>query len=217
MIYRAWFFQTFFKITGFPIDKICIKPQYCFEDKNVQDRKIHGKAIIVSNHLNFFDYAALIFAFPSRVLHCVIAEITFGKNFLMTAFLSLMGSIKVDRFGHDFNFLGKCSKILDHNGVVVMYPESRIPDKKKGDVPPLEFKPSVVYMALQANAPIIPYYSNGQVFSKEKYKAIIGKPIDVRAYYDSTFDEKTNLKNIANILRNKIIELRDELENQSKK
>jgi len=216
MIYRAWFFQTFFKITGYPVDKLFIKPQYYYENEKVQNRKIHGKAIIVSNHLNFFDYAALIFAFPSRVLHCVIAEVAFGKNVFMTAFLSLLGSIRVDRFGHDFSFVGKACRILDHNGVVVMYPESRIPSAKKGDVPPLEFKPSAVYMALQANAPIIPYYSNGEVFSKKKYRAIIGKPIDVRALYDNSFDEKTNLKNISEILREKIIELRDNLEKQCK-
>jgi len=217
MIYRAWLFQAFFKITGFPVNKLCMKPQYYYEDEKVQNRKIHGKAIIVSNHLNFFDFAALIFAFPLRVLHCVIAEITFNKNFVMTGFLSLLGSIRVDRFSHDFNFIGKACKVLDHNGVVVMYPESRIPDKKKGDVPPLEFKPSVVYMALQSNAPIIPYYSNGEVFSKKNYKAIIGKPIDVRAMYDNSFDEKTNMKNISERLREKIMELRDELERQSNK
>lgn len=76
----------------------------------------------------------------------------------------------------------------------------------------LEFKPSVVYLALESNAPIIPVYNNAKYFSGKKSELIIGEPIYMRELYDDNISEKQNISNLTKTLREKILELKDELE-----
>ena len=181
-----------------------------YEDRSVQGRRIKGKAIVVSNHNSVMDFAVLLFVFWNRTLRCAAAEILYKKNIFMTALLKLFGCIRVERDSCDFEFLDKLGSVLDRGGIVEIYPESRIPNE--GETRPLEFKPSYIYLALDSGAPIIPVYNNGQMFSKERERVIIGKPIDVAAMYDNSLSEKENVDRINTYVRSKIIELGKELE-----
>ena len=207
-------FNFIVKVTGYPIYLLIFKPRLHYEDRSVQGRRIHGKAIVMSNHMDVWDVAVMLFTFLNRNLRCIVAELMFEKNFFMTFFLKSLGAIRVDRNSHDFAFIQKSCDILDHGGVVEIYPEARIP--KKNEEKPLEFKPSVAYMALMSGAPIIPVYTDGRYFCKERNNIIIGKPIDVSVLYDTRLSEQENIKNITEILRNKVLELRDELDNRTK-
>ena len=153
----------FVKITAFLPQLLVFRTKVHYEDKRVQNRRIKGKAIVVSNHNYLMDFAVLMFVFWRRSLRCAVAEIMYQKNFFMTLLLKALGCVRIDREEHDFSFIDKFKKILDKGGVVEMYPESRLPDP--GDERPLEFKPSYVYLALESGAPIIPIYNNaGKVF-----------------------------------------------------
>ena len=127
----------------------------------------------------------------------------------MTFFLKMLGSIRVDREKRDFSFMDESKKILDEGGVVVVYPEGKIP--KEGDEKPLPFKTSVTQIAFNSGAPIIPIYCDGKYVFNGPASAIIGKPIDVKDYYDDSLSERENRVNITKKLREKIIELKDEL------
>ncbi|MBE6737702.1 MAG: 1-acyl-sn-glycerol-3-phosphate acyltransferase [Ruminococcaceae bacterium] len=212
MIYTI--FNWFVKITGYIPQKLIFRMKVHYEDKAVQGRHIRSKAIVVSNHNHLFDFAVLLFAFPTRTLRCAVAEITYDKNIFMKLFLKLVGCIRVERESYDFSFLEKMKKILKCGGVVEIYPEARLP--RKGEPTPLEFKPSFVYLALESGAPIIPVYSNAQIFGKNRERIVIGKPIDAAALYDSTLCEKENIKNITLYVRSKIIELGKKLEEECK-
>lgn len=203
----------FVKITGWLPQLLIFRTKVYYEDKKTQGKRIKGKAIVMSNHHAVTDFAVMIFVFWRRTLRCLIAEVMYAKNFLLTLFLKSLGGIKVDRNTHDFSFLTKAEKVLDKGGVVEIYPESRIvrPDEEK----PLAFKPSVVYLALRSGAPIIPVYTNGKYFTKERTRVIIGKPVDVREWYDEELSEKENLDAICKRLREKVIKLRDELQRQT--
>ena len=96
-----------------------------------------------------------------------------------------------------------------------IYPESRIP--KKDEETPLPFKPSAVYLALETGAPIVPVFMNGKYFTKERLRAIVGEPIDVRELYDSAQTESENVERITEVLRGIIIELGEKLEEKTKK
>lgn len=203
----------FVKITGWLPQLLIFRTKVYYEDKKTQGKRIKGKAIVMSNHHAVTDFAVMIFVFWRRTLRCLIAEVMYAKNSLLTLFLKSLGEIKVDRNTHDFSFLTKAEKVLDKGGVVEIYPESRIarPDEEK----PLAFKPSVVYLALRSGAPIIPVYTNGKYFTKERTRVIIGKPVDVREWYDEELSEKENLDAICKRLREKVIKLRDELQRQT--
>ena len=204
------FFSWFVKITAWIPQLIVFRTKIFYEDKKKQNRLIKGKAIIASNHLSVYDMAVMMFVFPFRTLRCLVAEIMFQKNFLFTFFLKSLGSIKVERSTFDFSFVDKCCKVLDKGGVIEIYPESRLP--KSDEERPLPFKPSAVYIALISDTPIIPVYTNGKYFTKERTRIVIGAPINVRELYINELSEQENIANITEQLRNKIIDLKNEFD-----
>ncbi len=157
----------------------------------------------------------MLYLFPTRTLRCIVAELMFEKNFIMTAMLKGFGAIRVDRNSHDFAFLGQAMEVLARGGAVEIYPESRIP--KQGEEIPLPFKPSAVYLALQSEAPIIPVYTNGKYFAKSRLRAIVGEPIDVRELYCPEQSESENVERITELLRERIIDLGKQLEEKTEK
>ena len=207
-------FNWIVKTTGFIPSLFAMPFKTHYSGAKAQSRRIKGKAIVVSNHRAVWDFALMIFLFWSRSLRCVVGEIMYQKNPFMTFFLRAIGGIKVERQTHDFTFIGKCKKILDKGGVVEIYPEAMI--NKNAEDGLLEFKPSVVYLALESGAPIIPVYNNVKYFSGKRGDVIIGEPIYLRELYDDTLSDKDNITNMTTILRNKILELQDELEQNRK-
>lgn len=182
-----------------------------YEDKKVQGRKIKGAAIIISNHTSVYDFAVMLFTFPFRTLRYLMAEVLFKKKRL-SHFLRAMGGIMVDRDAYDFAFLEKCNDILKKKGVVGIFPESRLP--KVGEERPLPFAPSAAYLALMSGVPVIPVFTNGSYFNKKRAHVIIGKPIDVQSVADGTLTEKENIEKVNGYLRQRIVELQNELERQ---
>ncbi len=210
-----FFCNWFVKLTGWIPQLLVFRTKVHYEDRSVQDKRIKGKAIIVSNHNYLMDFAVLMFVFWRRTLRCAVAEIMYQKNFLMTFLLHALGCVRVERGAYDFSFLTRLKKILDKGGVVEIYPESRLPND--GEARPLEFKPSYVYLALESGAPIIPIYNNAKPFSRERERVIIGKPIYVEELYDAALSEKENIDHINMYVRSKVIELGKELERQEAK
>lgn len=208
------FFQAFTKITGWPVQALCFRTKYHYEDKRVQGRRIKGAAIIITNHTSVYDFAVMLFTFPFRTLRYLMAEVLFKKKGLAT-FLRMLGGIMVDRDAYDFAFLDKCREILEKKGVVGIFPESRLP--LKGEERPLPFAPSAAYLALTSGAPVIPVYTNGSYFNKKRARVIIGKPIDALSLTDDSLSEKENIERVNARLRQAIIDLGNELERQCKK
>ena len=208
-------FNWIVKITGFIPYMLVFRPKIYFEDKAEQGRRIYKKAIVMPNHIDVWDVAVMMFTFPSRTLRVIVAELMFKKNPFMTFFLKSIGAIKVDRNNHDFAFIQKSCDILEEDGIIEIYPESRLPNP--GEERPLEFKPSVTYIALMSGAPIIPVYTDGNYFGKGNINIMIGKPIDVSTLYNTKLTEQENIKNITEILRNKVIELGHELDSRKDK
>lgn len=208
-------FNYFTKITSWFLWAMVARSKFHYEDRTRQGRKIKGKAIVISNHTSVWDFGALMFLFPFRILRCVVAEIMYKKNPFMTFFLKGLGSVRVDRNNPDFAFIGKCKSILEKGGIVEIFPESRI--NATPDEGLLPFKPSVTYLALETGAPIIPVYTDGRYFTKERNHIVVGAPIDVRQLYDESRSEKENIAVITQYLRGKIHELRNQIPSEAEK
>ena len=199
-------FQWFVKITGFIPQLLIFRTKTTYEDRSVQGRRIRGKAIVVSNHNVLLDFAVLMYTFPFRTLRCAAAELLYDMNPFMKALVMLLGCVRVEREQCDFSFLERLKTVLDQDGVVEIFPESRLP-ARPGDTRPLPFKTSYVYLALESGAPIIPIYNNGCTLRKERLQVVVGKPIDAQALYDYALSEKENVEKINLYVRRKIIEL----------
>ncbi len=205
-------FTVFVKVTGILPYMVMMRPKIYYEDKSKQSRKIRGKAIVMPDHHEIWDVATMMHAFPCRDLRCIISELICTNKFI-SFFVKNMGFIVTDRSAKDFSFITKAQRILDKNGVIELYPEGRLPNP--GEETPLEFKPSIAYLALESGAPIIPVASNGSFLKKERMRTIIGTPVNVRELYDDSISERDNIDNITNILRNRIIDLKNELERKT--
>ena len=204
------FFHWFVKITGYIPQRLIFRTKVYYEDKARQSRRIRGKAIVICNHQSVFDYAALMFLFPGRTLRALAAEVLYEKGGLMRLLLNCFGMIRVDRDAMDFSFIERCSRILGKGGAIEIYPEARLP--KAGEEQPLPFKPSAAYLALETDTPIIPVYSTGKLFCKERNRVIIGTPLHPRELVDNSLGLTRNVADLTEIMRGKIIELQQQLE-----
>ena len=212
MLIKFW--NAFVKITAYLPQLAIFRTKVYYEDKAAQSRRIKGGAIIISNHTSVWDYAEYLFVFFFRTLRAQMAEVLFEKKPL-GLFLKMMGGIRVNRGANDFACVTKSEKILEKGGVVLIFPESRLP--LKGEERPLPFKPGAAYLALLSGAPVVPVFTNGKYFSKKRARVIIGKPIYARDLIDDSLSEKENLARITDIMRDRIISLEKQLYEQTQK
>lgn len=212
MLIKFW--NAFVKITAYLPQLVIFRTKVYYEDKAAQSRRIKGGAIIISNHTSVWDYAEYLFVFFFRTLRAQMAEVLFEKKPL-GLFLKMMGGIRVNRGANDFACVTKSEKILEKGGVVLIFPESRLP--LKGEERPLPFKPGAAYLALLSGAPVVPVFTNGKYFSKKRARVIIGKPIYARDLIDDNLSEKENLARITDIMRDRIISLEKQLYEQTQK
>lgn len=207
-------FNWFVKITGWLPQKLCFRTKIYYEDKKAQSRRIKGPAIIISNHTSVYDYAVMMFVFFSRTLRYQMAEVLFKKKGL-GGFLRALGGIEVNRDTHETACIDKSERILKKGGVVGIFPEGRL--AKEGETPPIDFKTGAAALALTAGVKIIPAYTDGNYFGKQRARVIIGKPIDVRELYDDGKTYRQNLGDLTVALRQKIIDLGELLGEKKKR
>lgn len=206
------FLIAFVKLTAWPVQKICFRTKIYYEDRAVQGRRIKGPAILIANHTSTYDYAVLLFVFYSRILRYQMAEVLFRRK-VLGWFLRGMGGVYVDREQKRFSFVEKSQELLCEGRVVGIFPEGRVP--KKEEISPLPFVPSTAYIALKSGAPVIPVYTNGSYFNRKRARVMIGTPMYVSDYYDDSLTEKENLRKISGLMRDKILELKNELREKS--
>ena len=95
-------------------------------NKKVQNSRLKGPTVLISNHTSVFDYAAYLGVFVSRTLRFQMAEVLF-KNKFLAWFLRSMVGIYVDRGLYNFSFVDRSVEILNEGGVVGVLPVSSIP------------------------------------------------------------------------------------------
>ena len=212
----------FVKLTGLPIQYIYYRKKVYYEDPTEQRRKIKGGALIVSNHTSVYDYPLIMYTFFGRSIRTLVAEVMYKRGRFLTRLITHMGAIRVDRDAYDFSFMSPMIKWLSGKHVGLVFPEARIgtEDEKKVDGL-LDFKPSFIYMALEAGVPIIPVYTNGvygnrKKLNKDRARIIIGKKIHLDELYDSGKSEKENMDYLCNYVRDYIKHLRQLLEDKVK-
>ena len=197
-------FNWFTKISAWPILQVAFRIKVLYEDRNVQGTKIKGPAIIVSNHTSVWDYAAMLFVFFGRTLRVPMAEVLFEKK-VLRIFLKAMGGIRVNRAEHDFRFMIPLENALKKGGVVLAFPESRIPEPQEER--PLEFKPSMAYLALKTGVPVIPVYTNGAYFCMPRTRVVVGKPLDLRKCCTDLENVRESIREANTVMRNAVIAL----------
>ena len=197
-------FIWFVKITGFIPYLFYFRVKKYYMNKT---KKRKYPAIIISNHTAVMDFALYLYVFHNKTIRPLAAEILYNKNKFMTFMLKMVKAIRVDRDLFDFSFIEKSIEAINKGDDVLIFPEGKIPDDKKI----IDFKPSFVEIALETDAPIIPIYTNGSYGKKKRAKIVVGEEIYLSKLYDNNLSKKENIDNLANYVRNVIIDLGEKL------
>lgn len=202
------FVRWFVQLTGFVPTRLFLRPKLYYMNKESQGKKLPKPCILMSNHKALMDFVLYMNIFPARTLRFLIAEVMFNKGKMFAKFLFSIGGIFVNRDARDFSFVGEALKVLDAGGTIGIFPESRLPVNGK----PWPFKPSIVFIALRTDAPIVPMYTDGAYSLKKRTRVMIGEKIYLRDYCSEENPSVEEIERLTSILEAKTYELKDELE-----
>jgi 1-acyl-sn-glycerol-3-phosphate acyltransferase len=107
-----------------------------------------GPAIVAANHTGVID-GPLLAIFGPRPVHALTKEEMFRGP--LGPWLRVTGQIELDRFTTDVGSIRTCLHVLEHGGVVGIFPEG---NRGAGDLS--RFRNGAAYLALVTGAPIVP-------------------------------------------------------------
>ncbi len=195
----------FLKLTGAPLAFPFFKPKIYYADRAVQSKKLPKPCILMSNHKSLMDFVLYLFIFYGRTLRFLMAEVLFNKSKLFARFLFGIGGIYVNRDVYDFSFIGESIQVLDQGGTVGVFPEGRLPVNGK----PFPFKSSIVYLALNSNAPIVPIYTDGNYGLFRRARVVIGTPIDLHTICQTNKPDLEEMTRLTEFLQQKTYALKE--------
>ena len=129
--------------------------------------------------------------------------------------MKFFGAIQANRVTKNMRFMDECADVIRKGQIVQIFPEARItPDGEMH-----EFKQSYIVIAHRANAPIIPFVTDGNYGLFKRTHVMIGAPIDLSPYISSTGRTPTReeLKTANDAIYEKMRSLRAELEERKAK
>ena len=163
--------------------------------------------IICSNHLSNLDPIFLVLSYPKPI--CFMAKEELFKNKILGLFFSSVGAFSVKRGKGDKGALETAKQILKNNNVLGIFIEGT--RSKTGDF--LRPKSGTALLAYETKSNIVPVCITGaskdhkiKLFKKTIIK--YGKKIDYESL-EIKEETRTELKNAANFIMDKIKELRN--------
>lgn len=147
------FFYDFAMATGAIPGFIWLHPKYIYKSPEAKKR-IKGGALVVSNHISFYDPVYLLFAIWYRRQRFVcmkeLYEFPWARRFF-----NLAGCIPIDRENTNFDSMREIIGALKNGEIVTLFPEGHINEESTA---PEAFKSGVVLMSVMSGKPIIPVY-----------------------------------------------------------
>lgn len=177
------FFLWFVKLTGVIPALLFFKPKIYRVGEKSQLKK---GMILVSNHKSLMDFVLYLIVFFGKTIRFLMAEVLFNKGKLFAHFLFAIGGIYVNRDACDLSFIDESVRQLHKKGNVAVFPEGRLPVGNKA----FPFKPGVTFIAVKANAPILPVYTDGNYGLFKRARVVIGEPFNITDYIQGELNEK---------------------------
>ena len=177
------------------------------ESKENRQSTFHfkGPEVIISNHNHFLDFVILLYVFAFRYIRCIVGKTLYESSRFLEVILNGFGCIKVDRFSFDMEFFFKAMDVLKKKGVILIFPEGKFSVDGKVN----EFKSTAALLALQAGVPIIPVYHTANYGAFKRTDVMVGDRIYLKDYIKSKNPSEKELLELTEMLRDKILELKD--------
>ena len=171
-----------------------------------------GKAVLVCNHFSFVD--PLFFKVITKEESFVLAKKELFENKFFSKFLKGFGGIPVDRDNPGISTIVQVTRALKDDKKVFIFPEGSRNRVGKGE--PMQLKGGCAIFAIKSKAPIVPMAMVKKAKLFTRTKILIGKPFYLEEYYDIK-PTPEQIDNIGMDLRNKMIEIQNQLIEITKK
>ena len=198
--------RIFLKVTGTIPFMIYFRLKFYHASKKDKSRPLHGGAIVIANHTSILDYFTIMFTFPFRKIRTLVSEALYAHKVPGTM-SKIMDDIVVHRERSDLSFMAKAERALEKKQVISIFPEGHLVRTGKIDT----FRPAVVYLALRTGAPIVPVYIDAHYNSFKRTRVITGPKIYLKDYCDSTNPTPEQARELCELLRKKVEELKSQL------
>lgn len=173
----------------------------------------NGTFILSANHQNFFDGFLLANAIGlSLRVSFIIAKRALRRSRFFYFLAWLIGQELIGDEAEEYpKALKRLTRVMLHGRIVGIFPEGDVSNHKI----PRKFKPGVAKLSLDSKARVVPVYIDGTYMlryfdywlKRPEIKIKIGKPLELYMYA-SAFGN--NLEEMAQVLRNKVIELKEQ-------
>lgn len=185
---------------------------YYISDKAKQ--KIKGGALIVANHVGFYDPVYMMMSLNYRRQHFVATKELFSTGFKKFIFEKIFLCIRIDRESTGASTLKSVINVLKQGEVVSMFPEGHINFDNTDTM--AAFKSGVVLMALKGGCPIVPMYIRKRKNIFRRQVTVYGEPVTV-SLSETKLPVMEYINKVAADLREKEIELEEFYKNKTKK
>lgn len=145
---------------------------YRVEVKGLENVPEKGPVLLCANHLGQMDMFFIGYKLNRLVRWVAKAELF--KNPLLSAVITWLGAVPINRGKTDVSSVKNIFKLLDEGEIVGIFPEgtrTRGKDRTK-----IVVKPAFVRYALESGSPVLPVALEGSYRWFSKVKVIFGKP-----------------------------------------
>lgn len=177
--FQYWFYD-FVKVTAGLPGLLIFRPRFVYENERAKE-KLRGGALLIGNHIGFFDPIYLMIAVWYRRHHFIcMAEFFRSKaRWMFEHFLC----IPIDRENFSVDSFRTITEHLKAGEIVSMFPEGHVNEDTSGAV--ASFKSGMVLMAMRSGVPIVPIYVRKQSHWYERLVLVIGERVDITERYGS--------------------------------
>ena len=142
------------KILTIPLGLLWFRPKIIYINKK-EKIKPTGGAILISNHITFFDPVFLMVAIWYRRFHFIAMKSFFDTKFKNFIFTKCFMCIPIDRENTSLASFRNIVSHLKDDELITMFPEGHI---NREEETLLQFKSGMILMAMQSQKPIIPVF-----------------------------------------------------------
>ncbi len=161
------------KMTAVPVELLFFKRRTYYEDKKQKTRHAKGGVLYVSNHKSFWDYLCFFFLVYFHRLRPVVSTLIYRKNPVLRFLLNMCGCIVVGENAFDVAYIDTCVSLLRKGKKIVIFPEAHF--IKTDKIQP--FSPSFAKIAILADTPIVPLYTDGRYGLFKRTHVVMGRRI----------------------------------------
>ena len=168
-----YFFYDFVKITAGLPGWLWFRPKLVYASENARQR-INGGALVIANHIGFFDPIYLMCAVWYRRMHFVCLQQFFDSKWGW--FFKAVHCVPVDKNNVSISTVREVIGLLKEGKLVGMYPEGQVND---GTGEMSSFKSGAALIALRSGCPIIPVYIRPKRRLLGRLTIAIGEPVGI--------------------------------------